>query len=134
MTDAYAGPESMVFVFLAVGAVALFSMISVAVWSEARRKEREAYYKNDMIKRVAESQGPGAATALAMMQEEARLAAERTRQGLRIGGLVTGAVGLSLVIFLRMLLGPNEGVYMCGLIPLFVGLALFASSFLVQTA
>jgi FtsZ-interacting cell division protein ZipA len=41
----------MVFVFLAVGAVALFSMVSVAVWSEARRKEREAYYKNDMIKR-----------------------------------------------------------------------------------
>jgi hypothetical protein len=33
----------MVFVFLAVGAVALFSMVSVAVWSEARRKEREAY-------------------------------------------------------------------------------------------
>jgi hypothetical protein len=69
----FAGPESLLFVFLAVGAVALFSMISVAVWSESRRKEREAYYRNDMLKRVAESQGPGAAAALTMMQEEARL-------------------------------------------------------------
>jgi hypothetical protein len=133
-TDPFAGPESMVFVFLAVGAVALFSMVSVAVWSEARRKEREAYYKNDMIKRVAESQGPGAAAALTMMQEEARLAAEKTRQGLQIGGLVTGAAGLGVVIFLRVLLGPNQGIYLCGLIPLFVGLALFGSSFVVTTA
>ena len=110
----FAGPESLLFVFLAVGAVALFSMISVAVWSESRRKEREAYYRNDMLKRVAESQGPGAAAALTMMQEEARLAAEKTRQGLQIGGLITGAAGLGVVIFLRVLLGPNEGFICAG--------------------
>jgi uncharacterized membrane protein (GlpM family) len=38
------------------------------------------------------------------------------------------------VIFLRVLLGPNQGIYLCGLIPLFVGLALFGSSFVVTTA
>ncbi|MGA8111799.1 MAG: hypothetical protein WB974_20325, partial [Acidobacteriaceae bacterium] len=53
-------PEVMVFVFLAVAAVALFSMISIASWSGARQKEREAYYKNDMLKKLAESQGAGA--------------------------------------------------------------------------
>ncbi len=134
MADAFAGPETMVFVFLAVGAVALFSMISVAVWSGARQKEREAYYKNDMLKKVADAQGPGANSALELMREEARIAIVRTRQGLQIGGLVTAAAGLGVVFFLRALLGSEEGVYLCGLIPLFVGMALFASSYLVKTA
>jgi len=127
------GPESMIFVFLAVGAVALFSMISVATWSEARRKEREAYYKNDMLKKLAETQGPGVTSALELMREEARIATMRTRQGLQIGGLITAAVGFGVLIFLRALLGRDEGVFLCGLIPLFVGLALYASSYLVKT-
>jgi hypothetical protein len=132
--DAFAGPETMVFVFLAVGAVALFSMISVAVWSAARQKEREAYYKNDMLKKLADAQGPGANSALELMREEARIVMMRTQQGLQIGGLVTAAAGLGVVIFLRALLGRDEGVFLCGLIPLFVGMALFASSYLVKTA
>jgi hypothetical protein len=127
------GAGSMVFVFLAVGAVALFSMISVAVWSGARQKEREAYYKNDMLKKLADTQGPGASSALELMREEARAATLRMKQGLQIGGLVTGAAGLGVVIFLRFLLGGDEGVYLCGLIPLFVGMALFVSSYVVKT-
>ena len=127
------GPESMVFVFLAVGAVALFSMISVATWSGARQKEREAYYKNDMLKKLADSQGPGANSALELMREEARISTVRTKQGLQIGGLVTAASGLGVLIFLRFLLGSEQGVYLCGLIPLFVGMALFGSSYLVKT-
>jgi hypothetical protein len=128
------GPESMIFVFLAVGAVALFSMISVATWSEARRKEREAYYKNDMLKKLSETQGPGVTSALELMREETRIAVLRTKQGLQIGGLVTAASGLGVLIFLRVLLGREEGVFLCGLIPLFIGMALFASSYLVKVA
>ena len=128
------GPGSMLFVFLAVGAVALFSMISVASWSDARRKEREAYYKNDMLKKLADTQGPGVTSALELMREEVRIAALHTRQGLQISGLITAAAGVGVLIFLRALLGKDEGVFLCGLIPLFVGLALFASSYLVKTA
>jgi len=128
--DGMWNPGTMVFVFLAVGAVALFSMVSIATWSGARQKEREAYYKNDMLKKLADAQGPGANSALELMREEARLIAQRTRWGLQISGLVTGAVGLALLIFLRVLVGPN-GVWLCGLIPLFIGAALYASSHLV---
>ncbi len=126
-------PDVMVFVFLAVGAVALFSFLAVNSWSDARRKERESYYKNDMLKKLADAQGPGANSALEIMREEARLSTIRMRQGLQIGGLVTGAVGLALLIFLRALVGAN-GVFLCGLIPLFIGLALYAGSYLVKTA
>ena len=128
------GPESMVFVFLAVGAVALFSMISVATWSGARQKEREAYYKNDMLKKLADAQGPGANSALELMREEARIATVRMKLGLQIGGLITGAAGLGVLIFLRALLGGEQGVWLCGMIPLLVGMALFGSSYLVKTA
>jgi hypothetical protein len=122
------------FFFLGVGALALFSFLAVASWSGSRQKEREAYYKNDMLKKLAESQGPGANSALELMREEARITTVRMKQGLQIGGLITGAAGLGVVIFLRALLGPEQGVYLCGLIPLFVGVALVASSYLVKTA
>jgi hypothetical protein len=121
----------MVFIFLSVGAVALFSMISIASWSGARQKEREAYYKNDMLKKLADAQGPGAASAVELLREEARITTERMLQGLRIGGLVTFAAGLGVLIFLRVLVGDN-GVYLCGLIPLLVGAALYASSYIVK--
>jgi len=126
-------PDVMVFVFLAVGAVALFSFLAINSWSDARRKERESYYKNDMLKKLADSQGPGANSALEIMREEARLSTIRMRQGLQIGGLVTGAVGLALLIFLRGLV-REEPVFLCGLIPLFIGLALYGGSYLVKTA
>lgn len=124
-------PEVMVFVFLAVAAVALFSMISIASWSGARQKEREAYYKNDMLKKLAESQGAGANSALELLREEDRIVTARTKWGLQIGGLVTGAVGLGVMIFLAVLLGGN-GVWLCGLIPLLVGVALYVSARFVK--
>lgn len=126
-------PDVMVFVFLAVGAVALFSFLAINSYSDARRKERESYYKNDMLKKLADAQGPGANSALELMREEARLSTIRMRQGLQIGGLVTGAVGLALMIFLRALVGAN-GVWLCGLIPLLIGMALYGGSYLVKTA
>ena len=126
-------PDVMVFVFLAVGAVALFSFLAVNSWSQARQKERESYYKNDMLKKLADSQGPGAASAVQLMREEDRITTARARWGLQIGGLVTGAVGLALMIFLGAL-PTAHGVFLCGLIPLLIGVALYGGSYLVKGA
>lgn len=126
-------PEVMIFVFLAVGALSLFSFLAVASWSEARRKERESYYKNDMLKKLADAQGPGAASALELMREEAKLETIRRQQGLRVGGLVTFATGLGLMIFLRALI-HDEPVFLSGLLVLLIGMALYGSSYLVTTA
>lgn len=121
------------FLFLSVSVVALFSFAAVASWSNARRKERESYYKNEMLKKLSETQGSGAGAALELLREENRIAATRRQAVLRIGGLVTAAVGLALLIFLRALI-RDEPVFLCGLVPLLPGLALFASSYLVATA
>ena len=50
---------------------------------------------------------------------------ERTkkREGMKIGGLINLAVGVALMIFLRALVG-DEPVYLCGLIPGLIGVAL----------
>jgi hypothetical protein len=121
------------FLFLAVGAVALFSMVAVTTWADARRKERESYYKNDMLKKLADTPGPGATSALELMREEARLETLRTRQGLKIGGMVTMAVGVGLMIFLKALI-PGEPIYLCGLLVLLIGAALYGGSYMVAEA
>jgi hypothetical protein len=42
---------------------------------------------------------------------------------LKIGGLINVGVGIGLLPFLKMLL-PGQAVYLCGLIPLMVGVAM----------
>ena len=117
------------FLFLSVAAVALFSFVAVATFSDARRREREAFYKSDMLKKLAESQAGGAGAALELLREQQRYSEISKRDGLRIGGLVTMAVGVGLMIFLYELLSGSQ-VYLCGLIPLLVGVALSAASFM----
>ena len=40
-----------------IAAVAFFSFLSVSGWAQAREREREAYYRSEAIKKVAEMQG-----------------------------------------------------------------------------
>jgi hypothetical protein len=120
------------FGFLAVGALALFTMISVSSWADARRKEREAYYKSDMLKKVSEAQGPGAASALELLREETKIETARRKQGMKIGGLVCFAAGLGTLVLLKALV-TEEPVYLSGLIVMLIGIALFGGSYVVTT-
>jgi hypothetical protein len=118
------------FLFLSAGAVALFSFIAVASWSDARRREREAFYKSETLKKIAETQGTGATSALEILREEEKIAARRKIEGIKLGGLVTTAAGIGLIVLLVMLV-HNEPVYAVGLIPLLVGAALLAYAYLL---
>jgi hypothetical protein len=115
------------FAFLSVGAAALFGFLAVAAYSEARRQERESYYKSDMLKKLAEMQTSGAAAALEYLreQQQAKLAgqAEKKREGYLLGGLITSAVGIGLMIFLRAIVHA-EPVYLVGLIPTLIGVSM----------
>jgi ferric-dicitrate binding protein FerR (iron transport regulator) len=116
------------FLFLSVGAVALFSFIAVASWADARRREREAFYKSETLKKLAETQGTGATSALEILREEERIAARRKIEGMKLGGLVLIATGLGLIVLLVMLV-RNEPVYAVGLIPLLIGAALLVYAY-----
>lgn len=120
-------PESMgLWIFLSVGAVALFVVfIPLVSWIDSRRKEREAFYKADTMRRVAEGSGDGAKAALQLLREDERIRRIKTLEGIKIGGLVNLAVGIGVMIFLRSFMGSgSSSPYLCGLIPGLVGVAL----------
>jgi hypothetical protein len=110
-----------------VSVVAGFTFITFAVWLKGRSQEREAFYKAETMRRITEASGEGAKAALDLMREDDRLKRIKAREGMKIGGLVNIGVGLALIIFLRALIS-NEPVYLCGLIPGFVGIALLIYS------
>ncbi len=106
-----------------VSVIATFTFITLAVWFKHRSQEREAYYKAETLRRITEASGDSAKAALEMMREDDRLKRIKSREGMKIGGLVNIGVGLALLIFLRALV-HDQPVYLCGLIPGFVGIAL----------
>jgi hypothetical protein len=115
--------------FLSIGAVALFVIFIPAVtWIDSQRKEREAFYKAETFRRVAESSGDGAKAAVELLREESRQKQQKMMEGMKIGGLINVGVGVGLVIFLRALIGA-EPVYLCGLIPGFIGIAMLVYVF-----
>ena len=120
-------PGVAVFMFLAIGAIALFTFLSVATFSGNRQVERTEYYKAEMMKKIAEVGGQGNA-ALEFLREQERIAGAKRLGGMRLGGLINLGVGLGLMILLRGLV-HDEPVFLVGTIPIFVGLALLAYSY-----
>ena len=110
--------------------IAFFSFLAVAIWAKNRRLEREAYYKNESLKKIAEAQGPSANAALEFLREQEKVRAVRSREGLKLGGLVTIAVGIGLFPLLRAA-HPNHPLYLVGAVPLLIGLALLAYAYLL---
>ncbi len=111
-----------------IGSIALFSFLAVASWSDARRKEREAYYTAETLKKIAESSGEGTKSAVEYLREQNRNIRQRRLEGLKLGGLITAAVGIGLMAFLHGV-EHDEPAYLMGLIPLLIGVALLVYAF-----
>ena len=96
---------------LIIGSIALFSFLDVASWSDARRKEREAYYTAETLKKIAESSGEGTKSAVEYLQEQNRNARHRRLEGMILGGLITAAVGIGLMVFLQAWNTKNRRIW-----------------------
>jgi hypothetical protein len=121
--------------FLSIGAVCLFVVfIPLVTWIDSRRKEREAFYKADTMRRLTESSGEGAKAAIELMREEERFKRIKTLEGLKVGGIINLGVGIGLIIFLRALLGAGQGSpFLCGLIPGFIGIGMLVYAFFLAS-
>ncbi len=89
-------------------------------WVDTQRKEREAYYKAETLRRVTEASGEGAKAALELMHQDERLKRLQAREGMKIGGLGQHRRRSGLMIFLHALLA-GTAIYLCGLIPGLIG-------------
>lgn len=113
--------------FLAVAATGMWAFVAVVSWADIRRREREAYYKHETMRKIAEMPGE---SGLALLAEDERNTTRRRRENIKLGGLITSAVGAGLMIFLRAI-DTREPAYLVGLIPLLVGLALLIYSYVL---
>ena len=101
------------------------AMIVLIVWIGERRKEREALYRNELLRKIAESQGEASQNVIEMIRQQDREARMRRREGLILAGMITLAVGVGLIPMLVFLV-RNQPVWTVGLIPALVGIALFS--------
>ena len=116
-----------------VGAIVLFGIfLPVAVWTGHQKEERMAYYKAETLRRLAEASGEGAKAVIEFLGEEERLKRFKQNEGMKLGGLITLSVGVGLAIFLHAVAG-EPGVYLVGLIPGLVGVALLIYAFFIAT-
>jgi hypothetical protein len=95
-------------------------------WLNARRRDRQAFYLSEMIKKIA-APSPNAATEF--LREYERNNNRRNQQAMTIGGLVGSLAALGLMIFLYSL--GSAHVYLAGLVPLLpsIGILIYARFF-----
>jgi hypothetical protein len=72
--------------------------------------------------------GGGPATALEYLREDEKKTLQHRKQAIRLGGMITAASGIALMVFLAAVVKGGE-VYLAGLIPTFVGIVLVLSSY-----
>jgi hypothetical protein len=110
------------FFFLAVGAVSLFTFFGVAAWIAARKEERIALYRTELLKKVAEQPSDGARQVLELLHEERARKELEKRRGLLFAGMLIIAVGIGLTVLLAAL-PTGVTVWPVGLIPVLIGAA-----------
>jgi len=113
-----------------VGTIATFGFFAVASWAHARRRERESYYRSEVLKKLADAGPEGSSAALEMFREQQRTAVSNRLDSQRLGGLIVTAVGLGLMPLLKGV-ASHESAWLSGLIPTFVGAVLLIHSYVL---
>jgi Flp pilus assembly protein TadB len=109
--------------------ICVFTFISVQVWAEQRKKEREAFYRSEVLRKLAESTGAQVQQVLDVMREQDRNEERQRREGGKLAGLIVTAVGVGLCLMFAFL--TPGAVWAIGLIPLLVGLALLIHNYVL---
>lgn len=124
-----------IFAFVAIIAVAVFTLQSVVHWTNAQSTGRRARERHALLAKLAEQPRDSADLVIALLREEdakdeaRRLDRRRARraEGMQ-AGLVLVAAGTGLGVFLAGL-DTSEAVWPIGLMLVLIGLVLFAFAY-----
>jgi len=107
-----------------VGSIAVFGYLAVHEWTESRRKEREAFYRSETLRRYSDSNQPDMLARFLAEEKAARHEMRvQQRESLRLGGLVAMVAGIGLGVMLAGI-APQQKFYLVGLVPFLVGMAI----------
>jgi hypothetical protein len=109
--------------------ISIFTFVTVAAWAEQRRREREAFYRSEVLKKLADSTGGQVQQVIELMREQERNEERKRREGGKLAGVIVTGVGLGLSAMFA-LLAPGR-IWGIGLIPLLVGLALLLYNYVL---
>ncbi len=122
------GFENLTFwLFLATVTVASLTFVTIVVWAENRRKERQEYYRFEFRKRLVEAGKMDAASFASLVRYEHELRLRQGREKLLVAAFVIFGTGAGTCIGLQFIGGS---VWMVGLIPVCIGLSMLAYGFL----
>lgn len=114
-----------------VGSIAVFGYSAVHSWVESRRKEREAFYRSETLRRYTESNQPDMLARFLAEEKAARHEMRvQQRESLRLGGLVAMMAGFGFGVMMGGLV-PQHRYYLFGLVPFLVGLAVLIYVYLL---
>ena len=131
MSSASRGSDIVAFAVVALFWAALFCWLTVVGWATQRRKEREAYYRHEVEKRLVDKGEVSAEQLLYFRTEEERIRWLRRREGLKLGGLITAAAGIGVVVALRFVDAGELSISPIGWIPLGVGVVLLLYAYVL---
>jgi hypothetical protein len=110
---------------------ALIPLVSIVwlgfvVWAGEQRKEKEAFYRNELLKKIIDSPSGSTQSVLELVRYQEREAKIRRREGLKMAGLILIAAGIGLAVFLAILKPElDKPIWAVGLLPLLIGIAFF---------
>jgi hypothetical protein len=115
--------------------VSFFTFLTIWFWAIARRREREAFYRSEMLKKLADSSGDAAQQALQLLRDDDARRQRRKREGVILAGLILVAMGVALMIVIPLTDDPRKelGSWAVGLIPLLIGVAMLLHAKLVAS-
>lgn len=113
--------NAMFWLFLAATVVASLTFVTVIVWAEARRKERQEFYRFEFRKRLVEAGKMDAASFASLVRYEHELVMRQSREKVLVAAFVIGGIGVGTCIGLQFV---GNSIWMVGLIPVSLGLSM----------
>ncbi len=122
------GFDSVTFwLFLAAVTVASLTFVTIVVWVENRRKERQEYYRFEFRKRLVEAGKMDAASFASLVRYEHELKLRQGREKLLVAAFVILGTGVGICIGLQFI---SDSFWKVGFIPVSIGLSMLAYGFL----